>query len=161
MKPARDRAPSLVLDLFSFGNLTSAKRTALGEVFDAHPALRPARIGEDPPRTLVGDSFVPHLAAPDLPLWLIGAQASRAEVATWFFDFYPEWEVVSRLDGTERVMRSMSTLTIFVGPERIRSAGGSAGLGTFFAELGDATKSRLSHRARAARALQSKLLTTA
>lgn len=126
------------MNLYSVGNLTALKRAAVGEVFDAQPALRPARIGDDPPRTVVGDSIAPHLAAPDLPIWLIGAEKRKEEGATWFIDLNPEWTVVGGPGDTERVVRATSELTLIVGPERARAAGGPDGLAAFFTELGDA-----------------------
>ncbi|WP_114854704.1 hypothetical protein [Brachybacterium sp. YJGR34] len=128
----------LSIIFFGVGNLTVSKRTALGEVFDAHPVLRPARIGDDPPRTIVGDSIVSHLAAPKLPLWLIGAPNRQEEEATWFIDLSPEWQAVEGPGGAKQVVRATSRLALFVGPERARAAGGPDGLAGFFAELGDA-----------------------
>lgn len=128
----------LVINLFNVGNLTVAKRTAVGKVFDAHPTLRPALIGDDPPRTGVGDSIVPHLAVPDLPIWLIGAQRQRDEEATWFIDLYPEWTVSEGPDGTDFVARSTSELTLIIGAERVRQAGGPDEVVAFFRELADA-----------------------
>ena len=120
------------------GNLTTRKRAAVGEVLDDYPALRPGRVGDDPPRTVVGDSIVPHLVLPDLPLSLIGAEGRREERATWFIDLNPEWVVSGDPEGVDHVTRAASEMTIVMGPERMRAVGGPDGLAEFFAKLSDA-----------------------
>lgn len=135
--PTEYSARMMILSFQAVGNLTVQKRTDIGKVFDAHPALRPGRVGEDPPRTVVGESMVPHLTEPELPLDLIGAGKRREEDATWFIDLHPEWSVGGEV-GRERVYRPLSRLSMSIGPERVRAGGGPDGLATFFREMGDA-----------------------
>lgn len=119
----------MTLSFQAVGTLTVQKRTAIGKVFDAHPAFRPGRVGEDPPRTVVGESMVPHLTEPELPLDLIGAEERREEDATWFIDLHPEWSVGGEV-GRERVYRPLSRLDMSIGPGRVRAGGGPDGLAT-------------------------------
>lgn len=128
----------LVLILLSVEHLTPERRAEIGTVFDAHPLLRPGKVGQDPPRTRVGSTLVPHLAEPDLPLFLFGGEGARTEEsATWIFELEPAWIVVGGRGDAEEVVRPVSSLTIAIGPERA-AALGAHGLEVFLGEIGDA-----------------------
>lgn len=128
----------LIMTLCSVGNLTRRKRTAVATVLDACPALRPGRVGDDPPRVPVVDTIAPHIAVPELPIWLTGAERRHEERATWFFDFNPEWVADEGPGGIKGIARSQSEITLVLGPNRVRDAGGLDRIVELFRELGDA-----------------------
>ena len=129
----------LVIKVVMVGNMSMRKRRAIAEVFDAHPALRPARVGSYPPRTVVGESLAPHLITGEDELSLVGGTGRRNDDATWFIDFYPEWVTGTRRDETEFVMRSASSIYLVVGPDRVEAAGGPAGIEAFVGALAEAS----------------------
>jgi len=61
----------LLLAITSFADMTPDRASAVGRAFDAHPLLRPVKVGGDPARIRVGDSMEATLHEHGLPVeWL-------------------------------------------------------------------------------------------
>ncbi|KQR08511.1 hypothetical protein [Cellulomonas sp. Leaf334] len=60
--------PGIRLDLVSFADMSLERAQAVGRAFDAHPALRPVKVGGDPARIAVGSSLEAVITERGLPV---------------------------------------------------------------------------------------------
>lgn len=61
----------VIFELVSFAHMTMGRAVQVGRAFDAHPHLRPLRVGGDPARIKVGESMADLIQQQRLPLvWL-------------------------------------------------------------------------------------------
>lgn len=69
--PDRDQRSEVRLHLVSFADMTLERAVGVAAVFDAHPGLRPRKVGGDPARITVGDSLAALVDVNGLPVdWL-------------------------------------------------------------------------------------------
>lgn len=70
-EPERGQRSEVRLLLESFADMSLERAVAVAAVFDAHPHLRPVKVGGDPARTTVGDSLAARVEDNGLPVdWL-------------------------------------------------------------------------------------------
>ncbi|GIG21588.1 hypothetical protein Cch01nite_23120 [Cellulomonas chitinilytica] len=68
----------LRLSIVSFADMTAERAAAVGRAYDAHPALRPTKVGGDPARIVVAPSMEQVITAHGLPVeWLTVRRQGR------------------------------------------------------------------------------------
>jgi hypothetical protein len=81
--PSKQERSELRLHLVSFADMSLDRAVGVARVFDAHPHLRPLKVGGDPARTTVGDSLAGLVEAHRLPVEWLTVRVNRR---------YPEFE---------------------------------------------------------------------